>query len=505
MKKMTLRKLFGGLCCAAMVMFAASCAQGVDDETWTSGVSGVQLESPAADAIAFSLATDASGNEQVKVVWPVSMGAGGYEVTVYNVNDVDNPEIVVDHEVVDGCSLLFPLSEDTNYEVSVLTLGNEKYNNTGATSATTVPFSTMIGGQTIPAGTEIGKYITDWMTSHLDEYKANLASDPNFEFAFDLERGAAYTLEVSADFGPIPVRLRGTQGNRPVVTVGENAALRPSNGLKIKNVNFDCKKMEGSAGARGLISMMIDPDESLAQGQAYYCDKPIRIESCWVKELPVSLFNIDECAWGINELRISDCIVQLNNRLDNAWKTILCAHSGTGRYGGANGAKWYGGIANTMVLNSTIYNIWPSDTLKDSAYFIRFSNQDISKWYGSYNGCFDIKNSTLVRCVPRKDFGNNIANKPQYVITFENSNFWDCYRLQKVKRGGTYVWKNNTIWGVFNSVDSTDKKEIATEENMGFTDENIFKVLDFSQPNGGVNFTATGSISSTIGDPRWLN
>ena len=84
---MTLKKLFGGICCAAMAMFAVSCAQGVDDETWTSGVSGVQLESPAADAIAFSLATDASGNEQVKVQWPVSMGAGGYEITVINVND----------------------------------------------------------------------------------------------------------------------------------------------------------------------------------------------------------------------------------------------------------------------------------------------------------------------------------------------------------------------------------------------------------------------------------
>ena len=67
MKKMTLKKLFGGICCAAMAMFAVSCAQGVDDETWTSGVSGVHLESPAAESIAFSLATDASGNEQVKV------------------------------------------------------------------------------------------------------------------------------------------------------------------------------------------------------------------------------------------------------------------------------------------------------------------------------------------------------------------------------------------------------------------------------------------------------
>ena len=502
MKKMTLRKLFGGLCCAAMVMFAASCAQGVDDETWTSGVSGVQLESPAADAIAFSFATDASGNEQVKVVWPVSMGAGGYEVTVYNVNDVDNPEIVVDHEVVDGCSLLFPLGEDTNYEVSILTLGNEKYNNTGAASATTVPFSTMIGGQTIPAGTEIGQYITDWMTAHADEYAAAIAADANFEWAFDLERGAAYTLSVPAKSGLIPIRLRGTQGNRPVVTVSETGCLSPAAGLKIKNVNFDCT----AATALGLI-LMDDSrtDLPVNSNKVMQCPYPIRIESCWVKELPKALFNIGYGAWGVKEFRMSDCMVQLNNKNDDQWTTFINAWQNKGISNGVSGASWYGAILNTYVLNSTIWNRSESATLKDKNYFIRFANQSIDKAVGSYNGVFEIKNSTLVRMVPRKDFGNNIANKPQYVITFENSNFWDCYRLQKVKRGGTYVWKNNTIWGVFNSVDSTDKKEIATEENMGFTDENIFKVMDLTAENGGVNFKATGTISSTIGDPRWLN
>ena len=502
MKKMTLRKLFGGLCCAAMVMFAASCAQGVDDETWTSGVSGVQLESPAADAIAFSFATDASGNEQVKVVWPVSMGAGGYEVTVYNVNDVDNPEIVVDHEVVDGCSLLFPLGEDTNYEVSILTLGNEKYNNTGAASATTVPFSTMIGGQTIPAGTEIGQYITDWMTAHADEYAAAIAADANFEWAFDLERGAAYTLSVPAKSGLIPIRLRGTQGNRPVVTVSETGCLSPAAGLKIKNVNFDCT----AATALGLI-LMDDSrtDLPVNSNKVMQCPYPIRIESCWVKELPKSLFNIGYGAWGVKEFRMSDCMVQLNNKNDDQWTTFINAWQNKGISNGVSGASWYGAILNTYVLNSTIWNRSESATLKDKNYFIRFANQSIDKAVGSYNGVFEIKNSTLVRMVPRKDFGNNIANKPQYVITFENTNFWDCYRLQKVKRGGTYVWKNNTIWGVFNSVDSTDKKEIATEEDMGFTDENIFKVMDLTAENGGVNFKATGTISSTIGDPRWLN
>jgi hypothetical protein len=62
----------------------------------------------------------------------------------------------------------------------------------------------------------------------------------------------------------------------------------------------------------------------------------------------------------------------------------------------------------------------------------------------------------------------------------------------------------NTIWGVKNSVDSTDKSKWATEEEPGFVSlEDATKELDFTQPNGGVNFKATGAISANIGDPRW--
>jgi hypothetical protein len=62
----------------------------------------------------------------------------------------------------------------------------------------------------------------------------------------------------------------------------------------------------------------------------------------------------------------------------------------------------------------------------------------------------------------------------------------------------------NTIWGVKNSVDSTDKSKWATEEDPGFVSlDDATKELDFTQPNGGINLKATGTISATIGDPRW--
>ena len=498
MKKMTLKKLFGGICCAAMALFAVSCAQGVDDETWTSGISGVQLESPAAESVVFSYVTDASGNEKVKVQWPVEMGAGGYEVTVVNVNDPANPEMVVDHQTVDGCSLLFPLAEDTNYEVSILTLANAKYNNAGAAEATMIPFSSMIEGQTIPAGEELGAYITKWMADNAAAYEAAIAENPNFEWAFDLMPGETYQLNVAAQTGLIPVRLRGALGNRPVVVVGDAGYLSPASGLKIKNVNFDCTAMT----SRGLIEMDYSrTDVPVTSGGPMDCPKPIRMEQCWVKELATSLFNVGYGSWAINEFRLSDCLVQLNCLNKDQWYTFINGWQNKGYVNGVSGKSWYGGILKTYVLNSTIWNRQPGSAVSDKNYFIRFANQSIDKCFGSYNGVFEIKNSTLVRMMHKKDFGNNIANKPAYVITFENSVFHDCYRLQKVKRGGTLVMSGNTIQGITKSVDSTDKKEFATESDHGFDESAIDNaILNFAAENGGVNFTpATGN-----GDPRWL-
>ena len=61
---------------------------------------------------------------------------------------------------------------------------------------------------------------------------------------------------------------------------------------------------------------------------------------------------------------------------------------------------------------------------------------------------------------------------------------------------------SNTIWGVKNSVDATDKTRCATEEDPMFEGD-VLQPLDLTKENGGVNFKARGVISSTVGDPRW--
>ena len=499
MKKMTLKKLFGGICCAAMAMFAVSCAQGVDDETWTSGVSGVQLESPAADAIAFSLATDANGNEKVKVQWPVSMGAGGYEITVLNVNDPENPEVVVDHETVDGCSYLFPLAEDTNYEVSVLTLGNEKYNNAGAAAATTVAYSSMIGGVTIPAGTEIGQFITDYMTQHLDEYKANLAADPNFEWAFDLERGAAYTLDVPAEFGLIPVRRRGTLGVRPVVTVGEKGGIAIAAGFKVKNVNFDCSAMTTDGIIRCSDTQYTELEASAFgyPGTAYYIEKPIVVEACNFKNLAKSLVHSGNNAWAANEIQVRNCIVQFNNPGKVERSSFIDFYGNPGYYQGQN-SKWAGVVRKVTVVNNTIYNI----ASNSKSYFIRYSNvSKMNKYYPTNDGYVRMENNTIYG-KNGKQFGNGVPKDSPFYMTAKNNNFYDCQRLDKLfqKYTAPNEMGTNTIWPAYTN---NNEKNVGVLEDQGFVTPTELDLTD--SQFGGQNFKPTGTISSTIGDPRWLN
>ena len=86
-------------------------------------MTNAQLESP--ENISFSTLTNADGSESLKLTWPVVMGAGGFKVNVYNMNDPVNPVAVIADSIVDGSSMVFPKLEDTNYQVTVQTMGNE--------------------------------------------------------------------------------------------------------------------------------------------------------------------------------------------------------------------------------------------------------------------------------------------------------------------------------------------------------------------------------------------
>ena len=128
----------------------------------------------------------------------------------------------------------------------------------------------------------------------------------------------------------------------------------------------------------------------------------------------------------------------------------------------------------------------------------RFNNKDLDHAFPTAGGSCTMMDNTFIRVYDKKEFGNNTPNNNKYVITYDNNIFYDCFRLQKFIQGNCkleYHQNLNTVWSVGSSVDGTDKGKLATGENAGFAEAETKKELDFTQPNFGLNFKATGAIS----------
>ena len=196
------------LCTAALLgagaLFMASCAQdGYDDkESWETSVKNTQMVSPSTDGIKVSSSADGL---TMNIVWTVVQGAGGYQFDLYNVNDANNPVLVMSRKV-DGCSVEgVPREEDTNYRLELKTLGNSSLGNTDATSTTVKAFTTFTPTyKTIPTGTELVAWfaenpIPDSNSDTWKEFRTTTELDADTIY-YDLEAGGAYTLDGLLDF-----------------------------------------------------------------------------------------------------------------------------------------------------------------------------------------------------------------------------------------------------------------------------------------------------------------
>lgn len=504
------RRGTGSLAMAALAtLFLSSCAiDGFDDdEKFDIGVTGQQLVSPELSDSCFSTRVGADGSEKVLVSWKVVYGAGGYECKVYNVNDPSNP-LVVANDTVDGASFSFDKAEDTDYQVCVRTLGNAAKQNLDAADATQHAYSTMIPAQLVPSGVDIAEYIS----AHF--------KNTNDEQAFELAAGGSYTLKSPLDFGMHKISLRGNRLSRPVVTYGEGGVLETSAQLKVKFINFDCTN---ASNKEAVITMSENPSSEAAAtvkgvnaaknkdaagnpqpANVYVVTDPIIIQECAFKNVPCEFFCVGQHPWGISDFRINNCVIQMNatgEKYSNG--SFISAYSHA--YAGPDGKDFYfGNIKNITISNSTIYNI--VDNSKN--YFVRFNNKDIDRVFSEAAGTFNMNNTTLCRVFSNKNFADRTPTVKTYVISFKNNVMVDEFRIQKLIQGGcttdAVAKSTNTIWGINTTIDGTDKDKWATEENPGFTIDELNKPLDFTQANFGLNLKPTGAISSTVGDPRWL-
>lgn len=135
---------------------------------------------------------------------------------------------------------------------------------------------------------------------------------------------------------------------------------------------------------------------------------------------------------------------------------------------------------------------------------MRFNSKDIDAIFPTASGSVTMLDNTICKVFDGKNWADRTPNNSKYKITYDNNVFYDCMKLEKLFQNNcsfTYHQELNT-WGGTKTISGTDKAKWVTEDDPGFSPE-TFKELDFTQPNFGLNFKATGAISSTIGDPRW--
>lgn len=482
---------------AAGVLLVSSCAQdGFDDESWHSDVADSRLESPAAEDITIEASADGS---QTVISWPVVHGAGGYQCSVMDVTDADEPVAVsnMQDSIVDRCQIVVARVEDHNYTFSIKTVGNRELGNSDAEETTTVTFDSYLPAYaTIPSGTDIYEY-----------FQSNpLPEDQDDIIVYNLAVGGNYTVSNVVDLGDRNVMLRAA-GENATIAFADGACFTFGNGFKLQNVNIDFTG--NTADALLLLSGTPSAAQSTealgykAKGgsqDGYVMTNPVQLKNVNVKNLQKSLVYGNKQNWTLLNLIIDNCIVQLDNG-DNS-KGVIALD------GASNGL-----IQNLNITNSTFFNLKENN----SAYFLRYSNSsnsDPGKVLGTgASSTLSISHCTFANTYTGKDFGNNIRNANNMNIVLTDNIFYDVFRIyQFVQTNAVRTTTNNYIWWVNTSKQSNDTSRtdsngnpICTEADPGFPVIEDLQPLDFGALNCGADFTPTGvPADNKAGDPRWL-
>lgn len=345
-KHLFLRVKRDSLAFAAAILLFSSCVDGYkDDWTFSSEVQGVTLESPSTEGWTFTRNVDITSLE---IKWPVVLGAGGYQVTFYNIDDPDNPVVIgEENEVVDKCTITRDITEDTKYKVAVRALGNQKYNNADAVAATEMTYNTLVRvRETIPTGTNLTEYFTANPIEPLAEGEE--------EIAYELVAGGVYEMDGNIDLGTTTLTIRGDKVNHAKLTMKRNASfINRGAGLKIKFIDFDFDAdTYSTSNSRGVV-MFNSTEAGIVQ-------QPYVFQSCTIKDLPVPLYYCNN-GYALSSLSITDCLVSINTA-----STIFIAFNGQG---------W---IKDLSFSNSTIYY-----TVPGSAYFVQMRGRTPSNFSGS--------------------------------------------------------------------------------------------------------------------------
>lgn len=480
-----------------------SCAIGYDSPNgFDVGVSDTQMETPT--RVTFAVSVDGTS---ARISWPLVVGAKGYEVSFYNVDDPENPMVVDGYEkrLIDGSSMTVPVTEDSKYKLELRALGNEAYGNTDDDAPIIYNLSTLVPSvATIPNGADIYTYLQE---HPLPEVTSE-------EVAIDLEPGGVYTCSGPIEFGGQRMTFRGDKLRRAEVKMTGKGAFYSFTGLKIKYINFDCSEssansfifMSAGTEVEGTATL---PDSIKSQNLGYARDgslikdiyivqDPIYISNCWIKDLPKSMIHDNEiqCAWWY--FTITHCIIQQKNKGSDPFINLV---------------KKGKCIKHIDINNSTIYN-----TEDSSGYWLRYNNSSNSnpqKVFGNTTSEHSSASVDFYRCTFSKTYSkqkmanNNNATGMSTTITY--CIFYDICNIKTLAGMGVKKYGFN-IYHAYTKPESSDP---TNKDNSGTPFASVYdpkftgsitQSLDFTQPNAGVNFTPQERevIVNNSGDPRWL-
>lgn len=458
---------------SACALFVAGCADHYDgDETWSPQVKNATLTSPQADKISVTASPDGSS---MTIAWPVVYGAGGYSVALYNVNDPNNP-VLLRTDTIDGCSLSTSREEDTNYSLTIRTLGNQRYNNSEAQEQTEFKFTTFLPTYAeIPDGTDLKAW-----------FEANpIPADSTSHLCYDLAPGGSYTVSGKISFGGHQVTLRSSsKANNANIVMGAGSYFETFAGFTLKYLNINAE-----ATNKPIISFSEEPDESIrnliGEKGCYFIMDPVVVQGCVIGKLGSSIMASNSVKYDVRTVSINNTVVEID-------KTIAAANSAAFVY------MKSGFITDFSIKNSTVFSRQQSDS-----FFMQHGGRpkdvsdDEQRWVS-------IVNCTLANLAYNKNFCDYHNGQTTYHYTLKNTIVQDCGKTNFLTGLNKGQASDNPTWDVNNNTCWRGGAD-ASASQTGIKSPGLWLTTDPGIDPANADFTpAAAQQEAGQGDPRWF-
>jgi hypothetical protein len=458
---------------AVCALLAAGCADHYDgDETWSPQVKNATLTSPEAGKITITSSADGS---TMTIAWPVVYGAGGYAVELYNVNDPNSP-VLVKTDTIDGCSLRVDREEDTNYSLTIRTLGNQKYNNREAQESSELKFNTFL-----PTYAEIpdGSDLKTWFAEN------PIPADSTSHLCYDLVPGGSYTVSGKIDFDGHQVTLRSSsKANYANVVMEAGSYFNTYAGFTLKYLNINAE-----ATNKPLISFSDEPDESIknliGEKGCYFIMDPVVVQGCNITKLGSSIVASNSAKYDVRVVSINNTVVELD-------KTLPAANSAAVIY------MKSGFISDFTIKNSTVYSREHCDV-----FFIQHGGRpkDVSDEEQRY---VSVLNCTLCNIAYGKNFCDYHNGQTTYHYTLKNTIVVDCGKTNFLTGLNKGQSSDNPVWDVNNNTCWRDGSD-ASASQTGIKNPGLWLTTDPGIDPANAKFVpAAAQQEAGQGDPRWI-